>query len=221
MDWIEITTRIVLPTVTSLATVIATIIAAGTAVWGIRAWQREYTGKRRIDLAENVLALVYEIQDVLASVRSPLGHPEEGQTCPEMPDAIDKEKAMLNTAYIPIERFNSRKELFARLRSLRYRFMALNGKDTGQPFEELNSIRRSLAKPYYSMRLHLKELHRKIKTTDPKEYDQMLEYLWEDWNDKKDKEEYSGNGDDLVLKQCKAVIEKFDVMCRKAIGAED
>ena len=217
MDCLEITTRIVLPAVTSLAT----IVAAGTAIWGIRAWRREYTGKRRIDLAEDVLALVYEIQDVLASVRSPLGHSEEGQKCPEMPDAIDKEKAMLNTAYIPIERCNSRKELFARLRSLRYRFMALNGKDTGEPFEELNSIRHSLTKPFYNMRIRLKELHRKIKSTDPKEYDQMLDDLWKYWTDKKDKEEYNEEGEDLVLKQCEAVIERFDVMCRKAIGTKD
>jgi len=58
----------------------------------------------------------------------------------------------LCTAYIPIERCDSRRDLFARLRSLRYRFMALNGKDAGIPFEELNNIRHGLAKPFYSMR---------------------------------------------------------------------
>ena len=159
MDWVEVTTRIVLPAASSLATVVAAFVAAGTAVWGICAWRREHTGKRRIDLAEEVLALVYEIHDVLASVRSPLGYSEEGQTCPSMPDATNKEKAMLCTAYIPIERCYSRRDLFARLRSLRYRFMALNGKDAGIPFEELNNIRRGLAKPFYSMQIRLKELH--------------------------------------------------------------
>jgi len=221
MDWLEILSRIILPIITSLATIMATIIAAGTAVWGIRAWRLEYTGKRRIDLAEGVLTLVYEIQDVLISVRSPLGHSEDGQTCPEMPDAIDKEKAMLCTAYIPIERCNSRTELFARLRSLRYRFMALNGKDAGIPFDELNSIRHQLAKPFYSMQIRLKALHRKIKTTDPKEYDQMLEDLWENWTNERNREEYSDDGNDPVLKQCNIVIEKFEVLCRKAIGLKE
>lgn len=217
MDWLEVTTRIVLPGVSSLATV----VAAGTAIWGIRAWRREHTGKRRIDLAEEVLALVYEIKDVLASVRSPLGHSEEGQTCPSMPDATNKEKAMLCTAYIPIERCNFRRDIFARLRSLRYRFMALNGKDAGIPFEEINNIRHGLAKPFYSMQIRLKELHRKIKTTDPKEYDKMLDDLWEDWNDKKDGEEFNEEGDDLVLKECGIVIAKFEVLCRKAIGLKE
>ena len=221
MDWVEITTRIVLPAVSSLATVVATIVAAGTAIWGICAWRREHTGKRRIDLAEDVLALVYEINDVLVSVRSPLGHSEEGQTCQSMPDATDKEKAMLCTAYIPIERCNSRRDLFARIRSLRYRFMALNGKDAGIPFEKLNSIRRGLARPFYSMQIRLKELHRKIKTTDPAEYDKMLDELWEDWNDKKDSEEFNEEGDDLVLKECGIVIAKFEVLCRKAIGLKE
>jgi len=217
MDCIEITTVIILPVVTS----VATIVAAGTAVWGICAWRREHTGKRRIDLAEDVLALVYEIQDVLALVRSPLGHSEEGQTCLVMPDATDKEKAMLNTAYIPIERCNTHKELFARLRSLRYRFMALNGKDTGEPFEELNSIKHGLAKQFYSMRIPLINLHRKMKSTDPKKYDQLLDDLWNNWNDEKNKKEYSKEGEDLVLKQCEAVVERFVVMCRKIIGKED
>ena len=210
-----------MPAASALATVVATIVAAGTAVWGICAWRREYTGKRRIDLAEDVLALIYEIHDVLASVRSPLGHSEEGQTCPSMPDATDKEKAMLYTAYIPIERCNTRRELFARLRSLRYRFMALNGKDAGLPFEELNNIRHGLAKPFYSMQMRLKDLHRKIKTTDPSEYDKMLDDLWENWNDKKDNEEFNEEGDDLVLKECNIVIDKFEVVCRKAIGLKE
>lgn len=179
------------------------------------------TGKRRIDLAEDVLTLIYEIHDVLASVRSLLGHPEEGQTCPGMPDATDKEKAMLSTAYIPIERCNSRLELFARLRSLRYRFMALNGKDAGLPFDELNIIRHSLARPYYNLQRRIKELHRKIKTTDTGQYDKMLDALWEDWKDKNDREELNEEGDDLVLEKHRTVITKFEAVCRKAIGLKE
>ena len=99
--------------------------------------------------------------------------------------------------------------------------MALNGKDAGIPFEELNKIRRGLAKPFYSMQIRLKELHRKIKTTDPKKYDKMLDDLWEDWNNKKDSEEFNEDGDDLVLKECRIVIDKFQVLCCKAIGLNE
>ena len=215
MDLGEIITSIVLPAVGSLATV----VAACTAIWGIHAWRQEYTGKRRIDLAEEVLALVYEIRDILAAVRSPLGHSEEGQTCPGMPDATEQEQAMLRTAYIPIERCNSRQELFARLRSLRYRFMVQNGKDAGAPFEELDSVRRSLAKPFYSMQTRLRNLHRKKSRTDPEEYTKKLEELWEDWNRKKDQEEFNEECDDLVLQECDVVIDKFESICRKAIGS--
>ncbi len=164
---------------------------------------------------------LYCMDIVLASVRSPFGHPEEGQTCPTMPDATAKEKAMLCTAYIPIERCNSRRDIFARLRSLRYRFMALNGKDAGIPFEELNNIKRGLAKPFYRMQIRLKELHRKIKTKDPQKYDKMLEGLLDNWNNKKEDEEFNEDGDDLVLKECENVIEKFEVLCRKAIGIKE
>jgi len=71
------------------------------------------------------------------------------------------------------------------------------------------------------MRIRLKELHRKIKTTDTEEYDKMLDDLWKDWDDKKDNEEFNDDGDDLVLKECGIVIDKFEVLCRKAIGLKE
>ncbi len=217
MSWEEIITSIILQVVSLLATV----IAAGTAIWGICAWRREYTGKRRIDLAEEILALVYEARDVLASVRSPLGQENKGQTCPGAPDATDKEKAMLCAAYIPIERCSSRQEIFARIRSLRYRFMAQHGKDAGQPFEELDLVRRSLSLPFYSMKIRLRDLQRKKSTTDSKEYDKKLEELWEDWNRTKDKDEFNEEGEDLILRECDAVIDKFETLCRQAIGLQE
>ncbi len=43
---------------------VSLIVAAWTAVYGISAWRREFLGKKRIDLAEEVLVSFYEAKDV-------------------------------------------------------------------------------------------------------------------------------------------------------------
>jgi len=214
MNWMEIISNMILPAIGLLATV----IAAGTAIWGICAWRQEYRGKRQIDLAEEVLALVYEARDVLEAVRSPLEREAEGSTRPTAPDEIDKEKAMLNQAYIQIERCNSRQDLFARLRSLRYRFMAQHGEDPAKPFEELNAIRRKLSKPFYKLHVRLGALRRKRDGTDPSEYDKELDKLWQEWQTACSLDEINAEGEDPILKEVDAVVEKFERICRKTIG---
>lgn len=214
MDGIEYTLQIILPAISS----IATVIAAVTAIWGISAWRKEHTGKRQIDLAEEILALVYEVRDVFEAIRSPLGHEVEGSSRTAGPDENDIEKAMLDQAYIQTERCNSRHDLFARLRSLRYRFMAQNGKDSGKLFEELNSIRRKLSLPFYSLHVRLGELRRKRNRTNPEEYKKKLQELWDDWQDACSRDEVNKNGDDPILLEVDSITLKFEDICCRIIS---
>jgi hypothetical protein len=45
---------------------VSVIIASGMAFVGIKAWREEFVGKRRIELAEEVLALFYQAKDIIA-----------------------------------------------------------------------------------------------------------------------------------------------------------
>lgn len=47
------------------------VVAAVVAARGINTWQREYIGKRRMELAEEVLAMFYEARDAIRDVRAP------------------------------------------------------------------------------------------------------------------------------------------------------
>lgn len=42
------------------------IIASCVAIFGINAWRKEFVDKRRIELAEEVLALFYQAKDIIA-----------------------------------------------------------------------------------------------------------------------------------------------------------
>ncbi len=51
--------------IADVITAVSVAIAALAFVVGVNAWRREFVGKRRIELAENVLALFYEAQDAI------------------------------------------------------------------------------------------------------------------------------------------------------------
>lgn len=119
---------------------VSIIIAALVAIFGIDAWRREHVGKRRMELAEEVLALFYQARDVIRQIRSPVGFSGEGETRKADPRESPEKKRALDNAYVVFERYNKHAELFSRLYALRYRFMAQMGKPASKPFDDLNSV---------------------------------------------------------------------------------
>ncbi|MGD2111172.1 MAG: hypothetical protein PVI86_17480 [Phycisphaerae bacterium] len=61
----------------------------------------------------------------------------EGSTREVSDKETPEQEEARNDAFVLIERYQKRQELFTRIHSLRYRFMAQHGRDAGKPFEEL------------------------------------------------------------------------------------
>ena len=55
-------------------------IASITAIYGINSWRRESKWKRKYELAEEVLANLYESYQSIQIIRSPIGFGGEGET---------------------------------------------------------------------------------------------------------------------------------------------
>lgn len=119
---------------------VSVIVAALVAVFGIDAWRREYVGKRRMELAEEVLALFYQARDVIRSIRNSVGFVGEGETRKADPNESREKKEALDRAYVLFERYNKHVDLFSRLHALRYRFMAQVGKEKSKPFDDLDRV---------------------------------------------------------------------------------
>ena len=100
---------------------LSVVVAALTAIHGISAWRREYVGKRRVDLAEEVYCLFHQARDAILAIRSPWGYGGEGGS--RIPDEkeTEEEKRELNKAYVTIERYQRYEDLFSRLFSLDHR----------------------------------------------------------------------------------------------------
>ncbi|MFC2067733.1 hypothetical protein ACFLTP_01790 [Chloroflexota bacterium] len=126
--------------VTNIIESISIIIAAWAIFIGVNAWRREYVGKRNLELAEEVLSLFYEAKDVLKSIRSPFGFSGEGSTRKAAPNESPEEKKIYDKAFVTFERYNRRSDLFSKLYSMRYRYMARFGRDSIKPFDDLQDF---------------------------------------------------------------------------------
>jgi len=119
---------------------ISLTVAAWAAIYGISAWRREFVGKKRIELAEEVLVRFYEARDVIRIIRNPFSQVGEGSSRQAAEHETAEEKQIFDNAYVVFERYERHREVFSQLQSLRYRFMAQFGADAVQPFDDLSRI---------------------------------------------------------------------------------
>ncbi len=119
---------------------IAIIIASLSAIYGINSWRKEMKGKKEYELAEEVLAHFYEAKDKISLIRSISGWSGEGKSRKPSQNETDEEKKILDQAHVVFERYQNNQDVFNKLQSLRYRFMAVFGRENGNPFIELNKI---------------------------------------------------------------------------------
>ena len=119
---------------------VAVILASGVAIFGINAWRKEFLGKRKIELAEEVLALFYQAKDIISFIRQRFNYTGEGSA--RIPEANETptQKRIRDLGHVIFERYNPHRKLFSRIAAIRYRFMAQFGADKAAPFDELASI---------------------------------------------------------------------------------
>jgi len=135
---------------------ISIIIASLTAIYGIISWRKEHLGKRKIDLAEEVLCAIYEMKDVIKYIRSPFGFSGEGSTRERSKYETEEQSQILDNAYVVFERYNNQKDVFSNFYKLKYRYIANFGKNSEQPFliirkatNEIFSAARMLGQRYW------------------------------------------------------------------------
>ncbi len=128
IQWIEV--------IESLGIIVASI----AAIWGINAWRRETIWKRKHELAEDVLAYFYEARENIEAIRSPFGYSGEGESRTKLKNETPEQTKIYNRAYAVQERYDRNKEAIERLRVLRFRFVAIFGKEYDDLFVRLNRV---------------------------------------------------------------------------------
>ena len=130
--------KAVAPIFTASAAVAATIIGYK----GLTKWQTELLGKRKVELAEEVLADFYQLRDTMRAFRSPFGMTGEGAYRKGADNETPSEKEKLDARFATIERYNHHIEFFAKLNAKRYRMRALFGDAVDQLHWQLLRVER-------------------------------------------------------------------------------
>jgi hypothetical protein len=187
------------------------ILASFVAIYGFGAWRREHVGKRRIELAEEVLALFYQARDVVESIRSSFGYGGEGETRKHGPNEKPEHKAALDQAFVLIERYNRHTDLFSRIHALRYRFMAQFGAKASAPFDDLNRVINELLRSAQRMARHAIKPERQFRTeaAEEKHHQELVEI---------DRISYSGEEDDPIACRISRIVVEMEHTCRAVIG---
>jgi hypothetical protein len=117
-----------------LLTALAALVGGWAALRGLGAWRSELVGRRKTELAEEVLAQFYQARDVLTWARTPAVGQGAG---PERTARSDDWNEALSAT---IERITEESELFSQLHANRYRFIACFGEAASSAFEEVRSV---------------------------------------------------------------------------------
>jgi len=94
--------------------------------------------KRRVELAEEVLADFDRFADIIRAVRSPGGFKDESAGRPRTESETPAEASELDAYFVPIARIAQQSELFSNLKSKRYRSRALLGQSVDEAFTALD-----------------------------------------------------------------------------------
>lgn len=161
---------------------ISLLIGIWVAIYGIDSWRREYIGRRRIELAEDVLALFYEAADAIRWMRSPGGYSGELDKIVRHEGETERAFEARKSASIVFVRYDQKQELFNRIYAIRYRFMAQLGKSNIAPFNTLHSITSELFVAARMKALLLTKEHFRTENQYHEHHDKLLKYeesLWD------------------------------------------
>lgn len=138
---------ILTPELIQCATIIKDIIVAIVAIstvaiaWkGLSTWKKEFIWKKHTELAEKVLEKFYEVQDAIFYIRNPVSWSNESENRQENNFETEDEKQVLNRAYIIFDRYDKKEKIFSEFKTLKYKTMAIFGKDIDSSFKEVDEI---------------------------------------------------------------------------------
>jgi hypothetical protein len=122
------------------------LVLAGAAVcttcfaWkALDKWRTEALGKRRLELAEDVLSGFYQVREIIQDARAPLVLAGEMVREEGLSDAVAG-----SPYYAPMRRLSRSFDKIADLRAKRHRFAAMFGTKATSPWDEIEQVLREI-----------------------------------------------------------------------------
>jgi hypothetical protein len=176
---------------------------------GIGTWQRDFLGKRRIELAEEALALFYRAREAIDHIRDPVSFGVEADPSPKRERESDTHH-QARMAVAPIHaRYKQYSELFSEIAALKFRFMARFGQETAAPFDDFRRIISSI----------LANTVTYVRDSDRGNFlaDASTQKKWADRQEKSMSVIWSGGEVDATKDELDRVVLAIEKTCRTAI----
>lgn len=191
---------------------ISILIGTWIAIYGINSWRREHTGKRRLELAEDTLALFYEARDAISHMRLAFSYASESEGVEQKEHESIKSWEARKNASVILKRYNQHQELFNKIHAMRYRFMAQIGKKEAEPFETLRRIINEMTSSAHILaRLWARDHFRDDEDLE-KHYDRVKKYEAIFWEGLKE--------EDPITPRLDALIEEIEHTCNRIISGK-
>jgi hypothetical protein len=184
-----------------------TAAAAWAAVWigwrGLKKWRAETIGKRKAELAEDVIADFLEAKDIIRDARLPGStHIDEGNTRPKTENETPDETKQYNVYFCVKERLSKRSEFFARLVARKYRFIAHFGTTAAKSYDDLVAILNEIDTAVHMLTI----THNTVTSPDH----EVRNKTWLATI-------FGGSDEDKIPARLEAIVTAIEATCRPAI----
>ena len=182
-------------------TATAAAVGAYVGIRGLNRWQAEMMGRRRTELAEDVLAGFYQARDIIAAIRSPAGYAGESANRKAPPNESEHVKRDRDAAFVPIARYQAHQVFFGELFAKRYRMRAIFGAAADGPFNAIDKcVREVLASA--NMLMGMAGEHGTEKEEGRKFRREREATIW------------GGYSDDGLAARVEAAVEQMEKLCQ-------
>ena len=181
---------------------IAVVIATVFAVRGVSAWRRETLGKRRTEIAEQVIVATFRVKAALYSTRNPLSYNTEGKSRKRDEAETERQSSALDEAFIPLERLNDHLEEFSQFDLARLIFRAHFRKENTCHFDEILKIRNEIVMASRMRMRFARDIDRHNEPSDRliEKYESIV------WNH---------GDDDEINQRIENAVSKIEEVCAK------
>lgn len=128
----------------SFGSMLITTVAAWQAFKGLRSWQSEKVGSRKIELAEDALTKVYEIQTIIGFIRSPFGYANEVAERDVPAGESPAQKYLAEMGFRAFFRMRQYHEVIDSFRVYSLKMKAVFGRDLYAQFDVINDCIHSI-----------------------------------------------------------------------------
>lgn len=195
--WVEL-----LKALPSIVTAGAAIVGVVIAKAGLENWRRETIGKRKAELAEEVLADFYQARDIIKAAQSPFGYSHEGLSRQKGENETEEDTRILNSYFAATERLASKADFFAETWARRYRFTAVFGPEAARAYDDLFEVRNEII---VSVRSLISAHGQHLSASDRAAKARWENTIW------------SGGDDDPIPGRLDRIVETIEKTCRPAV----